>query len=117
MSRLRGSPPGSSSTSTLCSLYKDKMMGRTAHVGSSSFLNEYSCSIFLRVSSAGRNETGASRRTDGAPACFEWPRYRMNSSSLRRGSSAYPESSTLFVLHQNTSLMLGMAAAMCMETD
>src|SRR5258705_3621820 len=43
-----------SSTSTLCSLYWDTARGRTAQVTSSSFLSEYSCSIFLTVSSAGR---------------------------------------------------------------
>ena len=100
MSRSRGSPPGFSSTSIVCPLSWERARGRTAHDRSSSALNEYSCSMLLRLSGAGRVETGASRRTDGASTWFRcWPRYRMNSSSFRRGSSTYPESSTMIVPH------------------
>ena len=57
-------------------------------------------SILLRLSGAGRVEAGASRRTGGASTWFRcWPRYRMNSSSFRRGSSTYFESSTMTVPH------------------
>src|SRR3981081_3726721 len=100
MSRSRGSPPGFSSTSVICPLSWERARGRTAHDRSSSALNEYSCSILLRLSGAGRVETGARRRTDGASTWFGgWPRDKGNSSSFRRGSSTYSESSTMIVLH------------------
>ena len=95
--RLSGSPPGFSRTSTFWSLCWDRERGRTAHAGSSSFLNKYSCSNFLRLSGAGRVEAVASRRTDGASARLGRPRDRMNSSSSRSGSRTYSESSTVFV--------------------
>jgi hypothetical protein len=69
--RSRVSPPGSSSTSVSCPLCWEMARGRTAHAESSSSRKTYSCSIFLRVSSAGRVEAGASRRTDGEPVGFE----------------------------------------------
>src|SRR5216683_5529812 len=115
MKRLRGSPPGSSSTSTVRSLCRDNARGRTAHVASSSLLSEYSCSIFLTVSGAGRVEIGASKRMDEGPTSFGilcWPRYRMNSSSLRRASSAYSPSSTTCLLRFHTTLLVGVIAAL-----
>jgi hypothetical protein len=97
--RSSGSPPGSSSTSVVCPRCSDRARGRTAQAESSSSLNEYSCSIFFRVSRAGRVETGASRRTDGEPGWFEGlPRYRANSSSVCRGSGTSCEGSTMIVI-------------------
>ena len=78
--RSRVSPPGSSSTSVICPRCSERARGRTAQAGSRSSLNEYSCSIFLRVCGAGRIEAGASRRIDGKLEWFECvPRYRTNS--------------------------------------
>jgi hypothetical protein len=91
--------PQSSSTSVVCPRCSDRARGRTAQAESSSSLNEYSCSIFFRVSRAGRVETGASRRTDGEPGWFEGlPRYRANSSSVCRGSGTSCEGSTMIVI-------------------
>src|SRR5262249_2188343 len=70
--RSRSSPPGSSSTSVGCPRSRDNARLRTAHAELSASRKEYSCSILLMVSSAGRVETGASRRTDGTsvpPRC------------------------------------------------
>src|ERR1700740_3547009 len=122
MRRLRGSPPGSSSTSTVRSLCQDKARGRIAHAASMSLLNEYSCSIFLTVSGAGRMETGASKRMDGATPSFGFllrPRYRVNSSSLRKGAKAYSVSSTtlLLRLHTIAILLLGVIAASQRQID
>ncbi len=100
MSRSRGSPPGFSSTSIVWPLCRESASGRTAHDPSSAVLIEYSCSIRLRLSGAGRVEAGASSRTDGGVASWlGWrPRLRMNASSVRRGSRTYWESSTVTAL-------------------
>src|SRR5579864_9167572 len=84
--------------SALRSLHWDKEIGRAAHVASSSFFSEYSCSICLKISGVGSLERVVSRRIEEGLPSFEWPRYRTKSSSLRRGSSAYAESSTVLVL-------------------
>jgi hypothetical protein len=97
--RSRVSPPGSSSTSIFCPWCSERAKGRTAQAESSSSLNEYSCSIFFSVSNAGCIEAGARRKTDGEPGQFEYsPRYRTNSSSLRRAWRTYCERSTMLVL-------------------
>jgi len=68
--------------------------GQTAHRGSSSDLREYSCVSCSRLAGDGRDDAGASTRIEDELACA-WvrrsPRYRMNSSSLRRGSRSYSE--------------------------
>jgi hypothetical protein len=93
--RSRMSPPGSSSTSVICPWRSERATGRTAQAESSSPLSEYSFSNLLRGSSAGDVEAAASKRTDGLPPPFEHsPRYRMNSSSVRRGSVTSVERST-----------------------
>src|SRR5215813_3349562 len=109
MRQLGGSPPGFSSTGTLCSLYGEKASGITAHVASSSARNEYSCSIFLRLSSSGRVETGASR-TGAASDCLERPSYRRNSPSSRRGSNTYFDSSTMLVLSLHRTALLVLSS-------
>src|SRR4029077_1379571 len=87
----------------LCS---ERATGRTAQAESSSSLNEYSCSIFFRVSNDGRVETGASSRTGGESGWTECRlRYKTNSSSWRRGSRC--EGSTTNILHlQGASSMV-----------
>jgi hypothetical protein len=92
--RSRVSPPGSSSTRVVCRCCWERARGRTAQAGSNSSFSEYSCSIFLRLSSAGRVEAGASKITDEGLS-----RYKRNSSSLRRSSRTSAESSTMTVLH------------------
>src|SRR4029077_20089361 len=98
----------------------ERARGRTAQAGSSSFLNEDSYSTFFMVFNAGRIRAGASRRTDGEPGCFEGaPRYRTNSSSLRRASRTYFESSTMIVPnsrvpHRSTdTIPIGPSPAIC----
>lgn len=78
MRQSSGSPPGFSRATTLGSLYGDRASGTTARVACSLARNEYSCSIFSMLSSSGRIETGAGRRTGAASDCLERPAYRRN---------------------------------------
>src|SRR5260221_13238683 len=93
------SPPGSSSTSVICPGWSERARGLTAQDESSSSLNEYSCSIFFMLPNAGCIDAGTRRRTDGEPGWSECsPRYSTNSSSLRRASRTYCETSTTILL-------------------
>lgn len=66
-----GEIPRHSSTSRRCPSFWQWTGARTTHAKSSTSLNENSCSPFHRVSSVGRLEAGASRRTGGEPIWFE----------------------------------------------
>src|SRR4029077_7633818 len=72
--------------------------------------NEYSCSIFFRLSIAGRVEAGTSSRTEANSASLARARYRMNSSSSRRQFCVLAEISTIWALHPDASLMFGQAS-------
>ena len=86
----RVSPPGSSSASIGCPHCSERASGRTAQAESSSCRNEYSCSMFRRVVNGGCFEAGVRTRTDGKTRSLEGsPRYRTNSSSMRRGARTY----------------------------
>jgi hypothetical protein len=92
-------PQGSSSTSVVCPRCSDTARDRTAQAESSSFPQRIFALYLFSVASAGCIETGASRRIDGEPGWFECsPRYSTNSSSSRRVSRRYSESSTVIAL-------------------
>ncbi len=101
-SRLRGSPPGSSSTSTVRQLSRTRARGRTAQARSSLTLSAYSCSSRLRVPCAGCFDKGAMTRIRLGSTSL-WPRYRTNSASFRSDSNVYDEISVMAVFSRKGS--------------
>ena len=93
-SRSRGSPPGSEITSIVLPSCDASARGWAAHRGSSSALNEYSCSIRVRLAKGGCSNTGVIARIEGGLASVwgrRWPLETMNSSSWRSVSNVYPK--------------------------